>query len=65
VASAGTARRTDTDADGGMIAHMRSINAQFAPLLAATLLTAAPAFADARKSFVGVCEGVAQLVFFY
>ena len=29
-----------------------------------TLLTAASAFADARKPFAGICEGVVQLGFF-
>jgi hypothetical protein len=37
---------------------------KFACPIAATLLTAAPAFADARKPFVGICEGVVQLGFF-
>jgi hypothetical protein len=37
---------------------------KFACPIAAMLLTAAPAFADARKPFVGICEGVVQLGFF-
>ena len=37
---------------------------KFACLIAATLLTAASAVADARKPFVGICEGVVQLGFF-
>jgi hypothetical protein len=37
---------------------------KFACPLAATLLAAASAFADARKPFVGICEGVVQLGFF-
>jgi len=43
---------------------------KFACLIVATLLTAASfadareAFADARKPFVGICEGVVQLGFF-
>jgi hypothetical protein len=34
------------------------------PLIAAMLLTAVSAFADARKPFVGICQGVVQLGFF-
>jgi hypothetical protein len=37
---------------------------KFVCLIAATQLTAASAFADARKTFVGICEGVVQLGFF-
>jgi hypothetical protein len=37
---------------------------KFACPIAATLLVAASAFADARKPFVGICEGVVQLGFF-
>jgi len=37
---------------------------KFACPIAVTLLTAASAFADARKPFVGICEGVVQLGFF-
>jgi hypothetical protein len=40
---------------------------KYRPLIAATLLTlltAASAFVDARKPFVGICEGVVQLGFF-
>jgi len=37
---------------------------KFACPIAATLLTAVSAFADARKPFVGICEGVVQLGFF-
>jgi hypothetical protein len=33
-------------------------------LIAAMLLTATPALADARKPFIGICEGVVQLGFF-
>jgi hypothetical protein len=33
-------------------------------LISAMLLTAVPADADARKPFIGICEGVVQLGFF-
>jgi hypothetical protein len=52
--------------------HLRAIRSRtgdrsmlkFACPIAATLLTATPSFADARKPFVGICEGVVQLGFF-
>jgi len=48
-----------------MIVRMRPTNAaQFSCLIATALLTAASAFADAKKPFVGICEGVVQLGFF-
>jgi hypothetical protein len=37
---------------------------KFACLIAATLLSVASVLADARKPFVGICEGVIQLGFF-
>jgi len=33
-------------------------------LISAMLLTALPARADARKPFIGICEGIVQLGFF-
>ena len=57
---------------GGPAATLRAVRSRkrdrlmlkFACPIAATLLTAASAFADARKPFVGICEGVVQLGFF-